>query len=421
MAALSRSIASFGNFFGNKFIRVILLSSFFLQIGVWVRNFAVLLYVMEQTNNDSVAVSWIYIAEYAPIFIFSVIGGTFADRWRPKKTMVNCDLLSALSILIVLVALMEGSWRAIFFTTLISTILSQFSQPSGMKLFKQHVPEEQIQTGMAMYQALSSLFMVIGPAIGTLVFSTFGIYVSIGLVGIAFLMSAVMLTMLPADRIPSTNNNKPSVLKELKDGFRYVFIHPVLRLLGIAFALGGLAVGITQPLGIFLVVDRLHMDKEFFQWFSIANVIAMVIGGAFVVGISKRISSQKILAIGNLISAFSAVGLGLSMNFNLSLLMQFVRGFVQPFIQVGINTIVMKSTEEAYVGRVNGLFGPVFMGTMLLSIMLSGWLSTFVPLVTMFVMSGVFFLIATGVISLMFKLELSTKYVTAPEASVSNH
>ncbi|WP_127534181.1 MFS transporter [Paenibacillus kobensis] len=420
MSSLSRSIASFGNFFGNKFIRVILMSSFFLQMGVWTRNFAVLLYVMEQTNNDSVAVSWIYVAEYTPIFIFSVIGGTFADRWRPKKTMVNCDLLSALSVLIVLLALIGGSWRAIFFTTLISSILSQFSQPSGMKLFKQHVPEEQVQTGMAMYQAIISLFMVIGPAIGTLVFSTFGIYVSIGLVGISFLLSAAMLAMLPPDRAAASVKNKPPVLQELKDGFRYVFVHPVLRLLGIAFALGGLAVGIIQPLGIFLVVDRLQLDKEYYQWFSVANVIAMVAGGALVVGISKRVSSQKILAIGNLISAFSVVGTGLSMNFNLSLVMQFVRGFVQPFIQVGINTIVMKSTEEGYVGRVNGIFGPVFMGTMLLMIMLSGWLSTFVPLVTMYVLSGVFFLIATAVISLMFKLELSTKYASAVSASVSN-
>lgn len=66
------------------------------------------------TNDDAFAVSLISVAEFAPIFVFSFIGGTFADRWRPKKTMVWCDLLSALSILAVLFAMENGTWHAVF-------------------------------------------------------------------------------------------------------------------------------------------------------------------------------------------------------------------------------------------------------------------------------------------------------------------
>jgi hypothetical protein len=43
-----------------------------------------LFYVKEMTNNDAFAVSLISVAEFAPIFVFSFIGGTFADRWRPN-------------------------------------------------------------------------------------------------------------------------------------------------------------------------------------------------------------------------------------------------------------------------------------------------------------------------------------------------
>lgn len=120
----------------NSFIRAIMLSAVFLQVGIWVRNFAILLFVMEKTGNNPYAVSLISVAEFAPIFLFSFIGGTFADRWRPKGTMVSCDLLSALSIFIVLLAVIFGSWQAVFFVTFISSILSQFWQPSAMKLFK---------------------------------------------------------------------------------------------------------------------------------------------------------------------------------------------------------------------------------------------------------------------------------------------
>src|SRR5574342_435037 len=79
-----------GALFQNQVIRTILISVLFLQIGIWVRNYSILLYVIEKTNENPVAVSMISVAEFAPIFLFSFIGGTFADRWLPKRTMIWC-------------------------------------------------------------------------------------------------------------------------------------------------------------------------------------------------------------------------------------------------------------------------------------------------------------------------------------------
>lgn len=166
---------------GNRLVRAILGSALFLQIGIWVRNFAVLLFVMEQTNGNALAISMISVAEYTPIFIFSFIGGTFADRWRPKRTMIWCDILSAISVFGVLGTLVFGTWKAVFFTTIISAILSQFSQPSGMKLIKEHLPPERIQAVMSIYQTIFTIFMILGPILGTFVYHKFGIMVSISI------------------------------------------------------------------------------------------------------------------------------------------------------------------------------------------------------------------------------------------------
>ena len=210
---------SMSSFFQNRFVQVIMASSIFLQIGIWVRNFAILLFVMDKTNNDPIAVSLISVAEFAPIFIFSFIGGTFADRWRPKRTMVWCDLLSAISVFAVLLTIIFGTWQAVFFVTFISSILSQFSQPSAMKLFKIHVPEEYMQTGMAIFQTIMSIFMIIGPMLGTIVFQKFGINIAISIMGIAFFISASVLTILPADKIIERENITTNFWEELKEGF----------------------------------------------------------------------------------------------------------------------------------------------------------------------------------------------------------
>jgi Na+/melibiose symporter and related transporters len=401
------------SFFRNRFVQVIIASSIFLQIGIWVRNFAILLFVMEKTNNNPIAVSLISVAEFAPIFIFSFIGGTFADRWRPKRTMVWCDLLSAISVFAVLLTIIFATWEAVFFVTFISSILSQFSQPSAMKLFKVHVPEEFMQTGMAIFQTLMSIFMIIGPALGTIVFQKFGIDISISVMGVAFLLSASVLTLLPADEIIEKKETTNHFLEELKEGFAYVWQQRELTILGSVFAVSGLAVGIIQPLGVFLIVERLGLPKENLQLLLMVNGAAMFIGGGLVMTISKKVMPQKLLAIGLIVNTISMVGMGLSSSWIIILLFQFLNGFFMPCIQIGINTLILQLTKSEFVGRVNGVLNPMFMGFMVITMSITGWLKSQFSLTILYISAGILFLIGAMLTSLIFNTSISSEIDSA--------
>lgn len=61
--------------FSNRYVRTIILSRVLLQLGIWIRNYAVLLYVSELTNNNPVDVSLISVAEFAPIFLLVLLVG----------------------------------------------------------------------------------------------------------------------------------------------------------------------------------------------------------------------------------------------------------------------------------------------------------------------------------------------------------
>lgn len=401
---MTQSSMSMSSFFKNRFVQVIMASSIFLQIGIWVRNFAILLYVMDKTNNDPVAVSLISVAEFAPIFIFSFIGGTFADRWKPKRTMVWCDLLSAVSVFVVLLTIIFETWQAVFFVTFISSILSQFSQPSAMKLFKIHVPEDYLQAGMAIFQTLMAIFMIIGPALGTIIFQKFGINISISVMGIAFLLSALVLTMLPADEEIKNENVINDFWGELKEGFIYVWKERALTILGSVFAVAGLAVGIVQPLGVFIIVEKLGLPKENLQLLLMVNGAAMFIGGGLIMTISKKISPQKLLALGMLTNAISMVGMGVSESWITVLMFQFLNGFFMPCIQIGINTLILQLTKSEFVGRVNGVLNPMFMGFMVITMSLTGWLKSQFSLEILYIGAGVLFLVGALLTSLIFNI-----------------
>lgn len=381
------------NLIRNRVVLAILGSALFLQIGIWVRNFAVLLYVMEQTNGDAFAISMISVAEYAPIFIFSFIGGTFADRWRPKQTMIRCDLLSALSVFAVLLTLVFGTWKAVFFTTIISAILSQFSQPSGMKLIKEHLPAEQIQTVMSFYQTIFTIFMIFGPILGTFVYQKFGIMISIAMMGLAFLFSASALTFLPADSMKDVEKAETTLRQEMIAGIRYVLAKKTLTLLGLCFLAAGLGGGLVQPLGIFLVTERLGLPKESLQWLMTFNGVGMLIGGIIVMIYAKAIAPQKLLGFGMFIAAIGMAVSGLSTIPWLTYLVHLLIGCIFPCIMIGINMMMMQNSDTQFIGRVNGILMPLYTGAMVLTMSVAGLLKETFSLVAMYEAAGVLYFI----------------------------
>ena len=403
---------------GNRFIQTILLSNILLQIGIWVRNFAILLYVADKTNNDPYAISLISVAEFSPIFVFSFIGGTFADRWMPRRTMIWCDLLSAVSVFLVLTAIHFGTWQLVYFVTFISAILSQFSQPSGMRLIKEYVPEHQLQQMMALFQSLMATFSILGPMLGTFFYSNFGLEISIMVMGFVFLFSALVLIRLPKDKNkPVSNMEKKPFQKEFMEGFRYVWKSPLLRTLGITFALAGLAVGLIQALNLFIVTERLGKSKEFLQYMLMISGGAMLIGGGIIAVIAKRIQPQYLLAFGMTTSALCTVIIGYSTSVPLTLTIQFINGLIMPCIHIGISTMILKWSHASIVGRVNGLLNPMFMGMMVLSMTFAGALKSTYSLVSIYTGAGMLLLIGALVMIPIMKYKAADSLETSSNSA----
>lgn len=390
--------------FANRVVQSILLSGLFLQLGIWVRNFAILLFVTEQTNKDPFALSLIYVAEFAPIFLFSFIGGTFADRWRPKRTMVLCDLLSALSVFVVLLALVFGGWKAIFFATLVSSILSQFSQPSGMKLFKLHVPESLMQLGMSMYQTMNAVFMILGPMIGTMIYYRFGINAAVAIMGICFLLSAAVLTFLPPDRKVEARSTT-NLSQEMKMGFQYVMSNRIFLYMGGFFLAAGMGLGLINPLGIYVVTDHLGLTPEYLQWFTAVNGVGMILGGVVAMILSKKTTPQSMLLVGFIFNAVAVATLGTVKLVWLALMAQFISGLMVPLIHIACNTLVLNNAEEAFVGRVNGILNPLFMGGMVMNMSLVGVLKEQLSLTPIFLIASGLFVIGAIAMLPMFRIK----------------
>lgn len=82
----------------------------------------VLLYVMEMIKGDVFVIFMILVVEFVLIFIFLFIGGIFVDRWKLKKIMIWCEMLSFILVFVVLIMFMFGMWKIVFFVIFIFVI-----------------------------------------------------------------------------------------------------------------------------------------------------------------------------------------------------------------------------------------------------------------------------------------------------------
>jgi sugar phosphate permease len=116
-------------------------------------------------------------------------------------------------------------------------------------------------------------------------------------------------------------------------------------------------------------------------------------------GIARKVKPQLLLMLGLLVTAVCTVGIGASGAIWLTIVLLVFSGLFYPCIQGGIQTLIVRNTEGAFMGRVSGAVTPIFMGMMVIGMFLSGYMKDAVSLLAVYAASGA--LIVAGALLLL--------------------
>ena len=83
------------------------LTQSFSALGSGMTSFALVLWLY-QTSGSALQTALTSVCSYAPYVIMSIFAGALSDRWDKKRTMLVCDLMAALSTVIILVLYKTG-------------------------------------------------------------------------------------------------------------------------------------------------------------------------------------------------------------------------------------------------------------------------------------------------------------------------
>lgn len=378
------------NLIKNRVFVTILVTDIIQQMAIWIRNIAIMFFIMDLTNKDPLAISALNFIEYLPMFLLTFVGGIIADRYNPKKIMFFGDLFSFISFIILGVVISKGYIGAIFLVVLVSASVTQFSYPSSQKYFKEYVDEDSIDKAIGISQLLSSGFFVIGPFIGSQFYFKFGIDKTLMIISVLFLISIALILTLPNKNFEKIKSS--GFIEDIGLTFKYLNEKEILKLLTKMFFVVSFAMGIANNLDIFLVTDRLGLSEEFYQFFSGIAGVGVIIGGGIYLLVSKHMNI-KVLYI--LIGVFSITVFfeGYSTNAVLTMMLQFIDNVLGGILSGYVMTLITKVTDQEYLGKVNGVTSTLMTFGIMVGTIFSGIFMKYASIVFAFFVASIAFLI----------------------------
>jgi dTMP kinase len=253
--------------FRNRDFRNLGLSSLASTLGDWVGFLAILVLTEEilgQTRAAAFAVSAVMAARVLPSMLLGPVAGVFVDRWDRKRLMIACDV--GRGIVMALIPFSDEI-LALLLATLVIEVMSSLFGPAKDAVFPTLVRRDQLVVAnqlnlMVTYGTLPLAGVVFaasvglaGPLAGTIPFlAERPVALPIWLNAASFILSAPLIARIrtgdTARRRRPEAPGAPSAWEELREGFRFIGTHPLIRalILGVmvAFAAAGAVISTGQ-------------------------------------------------------------------------------------------------------------------------------------------------------------------------------
>ncbi|MGM9615493.1 MAG: MFS transporter [Oscillospiraceae bacterium] len=369
-----------------------LISQCITLFGSTLVQMAIVWYVTIQTSSGGWVAAFT-VCSYLPQFLISFVAGVWADRHSRKKLIIGADSLIALVTLLMVLAMPHITDQSVILVgLLVMSVIRSFGAgiqtPAVNAVIPQLVPEDQIMRFNGINATMQSVVQFAAPAaagalltINTLR-STLIIDTATAMVGIG-LLSAVMIPK------QTVQNKGTSVLKDMKTGFQYALSD---KLIGKVLTVYGLFIFLCVPAGFLsqLFVSRVYGETYWYLTAAeLAGFIGMAAGGLLMSiwgGFKNRAAT---MSAGLIVFGALAIGMGLSKQFVLYLILMMIYGVAITMVQTATTTLIQEKAELSMQGRVFGLLGAMYSGFLPLGMAIFGPMADKIPLPWIMIGSGI--------------------------------
>jgi dTMP kinase len=321
-------------------------------------------------GSGAAAISLVMSARMIPGFFFAPLAGVLVDRWDRRRVMVACDLGRA--VILAFLPFVD-SLLGLVVASLLLEVATMLWSPAKEASVPNLVPTGHLTTANSLSMAAaygtfpiaSLLFALLEKGGDRLVdvdalsffrvsqAGSMAIYVDV----LTFVASAIFISTLVLPPSRKVRNAELDVdlgspVRELREGWRFMFTDPVVRAVMLALGTGLIGGGMVVPLGDLFSTEVLGSGSAGFGLLMSAMGFGMAAGVLLLSAIQKRLPKPQIFTL-SVLGAGGALLAGASMSaMPLALTCVAVLGLCTGSVYVLGFTILHESVEDDLRGRV---------------------------------------------------------------------
>lgn len=266
----------------NRNYRYLWLGSVVSQLGDWFNLLAAASLITSLTNSG-VAISYLFLARFLPLFFFSPLAGLLADRVNRRALLIVSDVLRAFIVLgFLLVRSADQVW--LFYTlTVLQFVMSALFTPARNALLANVVKREELVTANALDSLTWSTMLALGAFMGGVVAAVFGAETAFVLDSLTFLLSAWLIGRIVLPAKEKVVGVEQAGWFDFVDGFRYLWGAPFIMGIALAKGLGSLVWGGINVLEITFAEQVFPLENLGGKVFRIENSGSATLGLIYIV------------------------------------------------------------------------------------------------------------------------------------------
>ncbi len=351
--------------------------------------------VAASISRQPLAVAAVWFAGGLPFIVVGPLTGVLTDRWHDKRrVMARCDIAAGVvvGLFACLIALGTADVALLVGLNFVLGSVETLRVGASVTIVPELVTEDQLDRANSRVQSAQMLTIdVLGPPAGALPMALPAgvpfLLDSASFAGSAILVSGVVVSAMvgAAVRAPATTPPAPpdtptpggrrAIVREMKDGLKWLWAHRLLRRLCVVAGLSGMAVMVVMSIAVLYALEILHVGRDTYAVLLGLVATGGVTGALAAPIVSKRIGRQATLRVAFALGPPAFIAAALTSDAAVAALAMGGVG-----VAVGAVNVVTVSQRQSLVpadlrGRVNASYRLVAVGLTPVGAVVGGLLS----------------------------------------------
>ena len=340
------------------------------------------LYILNITQNLKIT-GFFFAMVNLPTVVISIFVGTIIEKFNKKNVILTCDFLTS-----ILYFRNSNSLILLFFISLFINIISTFFIIASKVIFSELNTPETLEKYNGLQSFLENITIIIGPVIGTYLFSIFDFNFILLIVSLAYFLSFLQELLIKYEKDSNLVKEDSNFIKDFKEGIIYIKNNKiVLNFFILVMFLNFFIASNDEIINPGILIQKYKISEKLFGFSATAYGVGSVFAGIFIYYNEKFKFLQKLKLLFILNSLLMCLLGFLSIvlfkynhyiYFVIFIFFQFFIGIITTLVNVPLISSFQKNVEIKYQSRFFSLLSFFSGGLIPLGVLYVGYLSSYI-------------------------------------------